>query len=237
MSTFRDSILADIDDARTILTDLGLRENRVFLRRRTWSGGQLGVGTAADLDTALSPQPLVKWAAKPRPELGGLRPNHDRILTKLSRQLDVADLTGAPLAAGQELLWVIDDVEHVLFETPENRRWDYTCQVTPVSATVFAEISTPTSAPSVDSASGAITPSLQTTIVRAIRRGITVNEVEDAGGAYEVGDEVLVVLATGLSTTPTTDSAVAIGSEQWDVVNVDTDTTGISHTLTIRKTA
>lgn len=56
----RDNILPAFDRARTKLDTLGLRRYAVATRRRTWSGGRKGLGTATTADTPLVPTPRVR---------------------------------------------------------------------------------------------------------------------------------------------------------------------------------
>lgn len=59
----RDNILVPLDAARSIIAGLGLRRYTVTVRRRAWSGGQPGAGTATNTDLVLSPTPRVRTLA------------------------------------------------------------------------------------------------------------------------------------------------------------------------------
>lgn len=60
MSTLRDDLLPVVDELRQLPTDFGVRRYAVTLRRRTWSGGSPGRGTATDADVVLTPRPRVR---------------------------------------------------------------------------------------------------------------------------------------------------------------------------------
>lgn len=65
----RDNILVPLDAARGIIAGLGLRRYAVTIRRRAWSGGAPGAGTATNTDIVLSPTPRVR-ALAPREVAG-----------------------------------------------------------------------------------------------------------------------------------------------------------------------
>lgn len=56
----RDDILPDLDEARAEIAAIGLRRYSVTLRARTWTGGDPGIGTAADVDLPLIPAPRTR---------------------------------------------------------------------------------------------------------------------------------------------------------------------------------
>jgi hypothetical protein len=56
----RDTILPDLDTARSDVGSLGLRRYAVKIRQRVWSGGYVGLGTPTDTDLPITPQPKVE---------------------------------------------------------------------------------------------------------------------------------------------------------------------------------
>lgn len=53
MSTLRDSLLPVIQRFRNLSVEFGVRQYQVWLRKITWSGSRVGVGTATTTDTYL----------------------------------------------------------------------------------------------------------------------------------------------------------------------------------------
>lgn len=112
MSTLRDDLQPVVDEARAIVDELGFRTHRVVIRIRTWTGGEVDVGTAVDVDRVLTPAPKVtgsppSWAhAEP-----GRWERGDRWVTRISRAYTLDDLgLGAP-TKGTEVLWLLSDDE------------------------------------------------------------------------------------------------------------------------------
>jgi hypothetical protein len=60
MADVRSDVLPDLDEARALIDELGLRRYSVTIRRRQWSGGKPGLGTATNTDLVLSPRPRVR---------------------------------------------------------------------------------------------------------------------------------------------------------------------------------
>jgi hypothetical protein len=60
MTTLRDELLETFNDVRGLINDLGLRRYVVIVRMRTWSGGDVGLGTATNADVILTPTPRVR---------------------------------------------------------------------------------------------------------------------------------------------------------------------------------
>lgn len=58
--SLRDDLLPVVDQLRQLPDDFGLRRYSVTLRRRVWSGGAPGLGTATVTDVVLSPRPRVR---------------------------------------------------------------------------------------------------------------------------------------------------------------------------------
>lgn len=59
MGTVVDDNLPTLNDGRQLLVDFGLRKYRVFVRVRTWSGGEVRLGTYEDIDAEIVPRPKV----------------------------------------------------------------------------------------------------------------------------------------------------------------------------------
>lgn len=59
--TLRDDLLPVFQDTRGVIQDLGLRRFSVILRRRIWSGAEVGDGACVDEDIVLTPLPKVTF--------------------------------------------------------------------------------------------------------------------------------------------------------------------------------
>lgn len=56
-----DDLLSTVDDLRGSLhSDMGVRQWRVYVISRTWSGGEIGEGTFTDSELEITPQPLIR---------------------------------------------------------------------------------------------------------------------------------------------------------------------------------
>ena len=85
-------------------------------------------------------------------------------------------------------------------------------------------MTTPTAAPTVNYGTGAITPTLDTTVLTtAYLRSLTLQEVEDGAGAYQQADRVLECKLDELPVDPTTDSVFTVGDDRYAVVAVTRD--------------
>lgn len=58
--TIVSSKLPLLNAGRQKIQDVGLRNTRVLIRTRTWSGSDTGYGTATDIDVELLPRPKVQ---------------------------------------------------------------------------------------------------------------------------------------------------------------------------------
>lgn len=56
----RDDFLRMLDDGYKLIESYELRQTRVIIRKRVWSGGAHGVGTPTVTDLELSPRPKVQ---------------------------------------------------------------------------------------------------------------------------------------------------------------------------------
>lgn len=117
---FRDDMVAIADQGRSIADDLGLRLHTVVVRTTTWSGTEVGRGTATHADLTLEPPPKVK---SPTPRMiaaaPGLFEEGDRVVEKISATTTEAQLTGRPLASSKELVWLIDGDPYRVVGKPE----------------------------------------------------------------------------------------------------------------------
>jgi len=110
-SNLVDSLLSVVDDLRGSLHPaMGVRQWRVFVRLRTWSGGRVGAGSPTDVDTELLPQPLVesddRYLAV---ESGGLDEMGSIMLSEISLTYTEDELDGGSNVAGREVLYVLSD--------------------------------------------------------------------------------------------------------------------------------
>lgn len=118
---FRDAVLGDnlvdslVDDVVDGLRgelhpEFGVRAYRLYVVRRTWPSGRMGVGRPAEESHEISPQPLVKvwdgyrYTQKPC----GIDEMGQIMLTEVSLRYKEADLVGAG-ADGVEHFWRLTD--------------------------------------------------------------------------------------------------------------------------------
>lgn len=126
----RDDLISSVDDARSIISDLGLRRHTVVVRTRVWSGGELGRGTATDTDLTLSPVPKVERVPlRLVTASGGKYQDGDRRVAKISATYTADQLGASTVPAGTEVLWLIDGDPHTLVETPHERNFEWRCVV------------------------------------------------------------------------------------------------------------
>ena len=128
--TLRDDLQPCVDDARSIIGELGLRPHVVVVRTRTWDGGRPGSGTATDVDVTITPAPRVRGVS---PRLVHAAPGKyedgDRVVDKISRTYAKAALAGTGLAAGQERWVLIDGDPYRVIGEPEERSFEWRLQV------------------------------------------------------------------------------------------------------------
>lgn len=76
MGTVVDDNLPTLNDGRQLLVDFGLRKYRVFVRVRSFSGGEVRLGVANDVDTEITPRPkVVEKAAGAELLVSGITPD------------------------------------------------------------------------------------------------------------------------------------------------------------------
>lgn len=131
----RDDLVGLVDELRrdVVDQDMGLRLHSVQTVRRTWSGGEAGLGAASDEVTVLDPQPRVR---PPSPRLlmseAGTYRTGDRVVSKLSVTYSEDDLTGGALAAGVEFFWTLDGEPYRVVGQPEKRYLEWRVQLRPM---------------------------------------------------------------------------------------------------------
>ena len=91
----------------------GVRQYSVYRVRRTWSGARRGEGTATTtLREEVTPAPKVSFAGlKSALEPAGLLEDGGALLTEVSLTYTEAELTGRPLAANEEFLLELVDIQ------------------------------------------------------------------------------------------------------------------------------
>lgn len=118
--SFRDEMNAVADQARsTVIEGLGLRLHSVTVRRRLWSGEELGLGTPVDTDVELTPRPRVKPAPEFKGGEGGRREAGDLVVDKISATFTLQQLAPSDLGETEEALWLVDGQEYMLVARPE----------------------------------------------------------------------------------------------------------------------
>jgi hypothetical protein len=120
--SLRDDLVPVVDELRALPDELGFRPYTTVIRTTTWTGGEPGRGTRQTTDLTISPVPKVSdvperliHAAPGKYEQG------DRFVSKISATYTRAQLTGGDVAAGVEVVWLIDGEEYTLVGTPEER--------------------------------------------------------------------------------------------------------------------
>lgn len=128
--TLRDDLIPVLDDVRALVDDLGLRQFTVQTRHRSWSGGELGRGTATDTDTEITPPPKVKLPG-PRHQFAepGVYEAGDLLLSKISATYDEDDLTGGLFSGGlsstEEFFWLVNGDTYRVVRKPEQRNFEW----------------------------------------------------------------------------------------------------------------
>jgi hypothetical protein len=105
-----DSLLEVVDDLRDGLhTDMGVRQWRVYTRRRTWSGPRRGEGAKTDVDIQIEPQPFVSYDLRYELDAAGIDERGEVTLTEVSLTYTEAELTGRPLLDNEEWYFILRD--------------------------------------------------------------------------------------------------------------------------------
>ncbi len=106
-----DSLLGMVDELRDSLhTDFGVRQFRVFVVTRSWSGGFKGEGVATDVEIEIDPQPLVSpYRVEYEKEACGLESAGVCTLSEISLSYTHAELVGPPASEASEFWLRIED--------------------------------------------------------------------------------------------------------------------------------
>lgn len=133
--SLRVSLIPIVDAGRQLVSDLGFRQSIVTVRVRTWSGGRPGSGTAADVDTVLSPRPKVgEPPARLVHDAPGRYEAGDLIVSRISITYEETELMPNP-SAGVEVIWLVTDAidgrsrEYKLVGVPSKLSFGYTAQL------------------------------------------------------------------------------------------------------------
>ena len=110
--------------------------------------------------------------------------------------------------------------------------------ITDTDAAVTLTVSTPTGS-NFDYASGVATVTTTEDSVTALLQSLSNREVEASGGVYQLGDRLLRVMASDITTLPTVDSAVVVTSDDPDttysVVESRRDLLGQHYRIILRR--
>lgn len=103
-----DKLVSKVDTIRQRAADkFGLPTHNVYRVERTWSGGEIGVGTATDSLVLLTPTPKVVFSGSERLEPHGRVDDRKMVMTEVSLTYTENYLQGEPRAAGVELFYML----------------------------------------------------------------------------------------------------------------------------------
>lgn len=109
-SNLYDQLATVIDDVRALHVDFGTRRFRVYSVVRTWSGSGVGVGSSSDVETEITPRPLVEpYRLENKLEPCGLDEDGFVWLREISMTYKEGEITGRPLTAKQQHFIVLRD--------------------------------------------------------------------------------------------------------------------------------
>lgn len=127
--SLRDDLQPVVDDARDLIADLGLRARTVSTRVRTWSGSEIGAGTATDVDTAIAPVPKVKEPpARLIFDAPGRYESGDLLVSRITRDYTEAQLAGSPTGTA-EFFWLVDSRLYRVVGAPEQKNFEWRVQL------------------------------------------------------------------------------------------------------------
>lgn len=215
--TLRDDLIPVVDDARSILADLGMRRHTVVLRRRTWSGGVVGSGSTTDLDLELTPAPkVIDLGTRISLSLPSLYEFGDKRVEKISATYSSSTLNPT-LEAGQELIWLIDDEAHRALTRPEQLNFQWRVVIRPQGQLGTAVTVTwkQLGQSSYDPGSGTVSHSEESSTPQVWLSPITI----ESKGA-QVGDLRVLVPCTTL--TPKVGDRFLSGTDTWSVYKTET---------------
>lgn len=107
--------------------------------------------------------------------------------------------------------------------------------ITDSDTTTAVVLFTPGSS-TMDPASGLITEEGDSDAVSGYLSPLTLRQVEQSAGAYQVGDVRLLVMAADLTRAPTVDSVFRAGSTRYSILTVVRDPLGVFYELIGRST-
>ena len=123
--TIRADLIPVVDDARSLVADLGLRRYTVAVRTRVWSGDKIGSGTATDTDLTIEPPPKVeRLPVRLIANSGGIYEEGDLLVSKISASYEEADLVAAP-TGGTEILWILNGESFRAVTRPEVKNFEW----------------------------------------------------------------------------------------------------------------
>lgn len=108
-----DSLVEDVIDG--LRGDLhpafGVRAYRVYTVLRTWSGGQIGMGSSSDVENEIDPQPFVaRWdGLRFQLETCGIDEMGEIVLIEVSLTYTEEELAGRPLAKNEQWFYKLVD--------------------------------------------------------------------------------------------------------------------------------
>lgn len=72
----REDLLPVFNAARTLIQDFGLRTSRVWVRRGSWDGGEIHLGSLENEDTEILPRPKVEPVGSHSLKVSRITPDH-----------------------------------------------------------------------------------------------------------------------------------------------------------------
>lgn len=123
--SLRSDLIPVVDDTRELIADLGFRLETFVVRVRTWSGAEVGRGTATDVDVTLTPPP--KWKDVPTRlvfDSPGIYEAGDKLVSKISATYTESDLNPT-LTGVQELIWLVNGEEWRPVARPEPKAFEW----------------------------------------------------------------------------------------------------------------
>lgn len=147
MPNLIDKLISKVDTVRQKAANkFGLPAHNMYRVMRTWSGGEIGSGTATDVETLITPTPHIEFS-------GGLRLEHHGLTDKRKMKAKEVSLTftenflqGTPKLAGQECFYKLverngqaaDTTYWIMINTPLVARDEINWELEFMSYTVCA---------------------------------------------------------------------------------------------------
>lgn len=106
MPNLIDKLTTKVDNVRQKAADkFGLPAYNMFRVIRTWSGGELGLGSPVDVETLMTPTPKIVFEGDLRLDPNGLVDARKMTATQISLTFTENFLQGDPKSAGQECFY------------------------------------------------------------------------------------------------------------------------------------